>query len=69
MHDDCKNSLNSKYEYKGKCFFNCPIKASPSFYNKYLFQDIWPNNYKFRSIEDNECMGNCSTNDFLIKNA
>ena len=62
--DDCKNSKNSKYEYKGKYYFNCPLKTNPSFYNEYICEDNCPNN-QFRSIENNECIEKCSSSNFF----
>jgi hypothetical protein len=61
---ECKKNKNSKYEYKGKCYFNFPLNINPSFYNEYECEDNCPNN-QFRSIENNECIENCSFSNFF----
>ena len=54
--DDCKNSIYSKYEYKGRCYLNCPLGTSPSFYNEYLCEENCPKNMKYKLVENNECI-------------
>ena len=65
--DDCQNSKNSKYEYKGRCYFNCPQKTSPTFYNKYLCEDNCPvqNQYKLNEANELECIEDFPIIDFF----
>ena len=68
--DDFKNSKNSKYEYKGRCYFNCPQKTSPIFYNQYLCEDNCPAQNQYKLIENNEfeCNENFPIIDFFNQN-
>ena len=59
-----KCSKNFKYEFKNKCYRECPINTKT---NGYYCEIQYPEELPYEILETQECVKNCSINDITKK--
>ena len=63
----CEEDDVYKYEYKKRCYKICPENTISSKNNKYFCETICPKDKPYEIIKTQECIENCSFNDFKQK--
>ena len=62
---NCKDDLEYKYEFQGKCYKACPKNTKISESISYFCEILCPSEYPLKKIDNQECSNYCNFNDLI----